>query len=84
MVQIKIYKENTYYKNTWGDKEYLNGAADDVLISAALLTGKGLQREEEIIYTAYGETINEAEKALANYLTANPEHALISRKEISE
>lgn len=65
-----------------GDKEYINGNKnDDTLIQAAILTGKGLKTEEEIIYVAYGETEAEAEKSLQNYIAANP-NQVIDRKEL--
>jgi hypothetical protein len=82
MIQIKIYKEKQYYRNKWGDKEYLEGGAgDSTLVKAAMLTGKGLNTEEECIYVAYGETEAEAEKSLSNYLQAN-DNIVISRKEV--
>lgn len=85
MILIKIYKEKTYYRNKWGDKEYLDGSdGDNTLVAAALLTGKGLHREEECFYDAFGETKEEAEKAIANYLKGNPNHPTISRTEIIE
>lgn len=83
MVTIKIFKSRQYYRNKWGDKEYLDGGSgDNTLVMAAMLTGKGLDSEEECIYEAYGETEDEAEKSLVNYLKANPDHPIISRKEI--
>lgn len=80
MVTIKLFKENTYYENKYGEKEYLSGENDDMLISAALLTGKGLHREEECVYCAYGDTEEEAEKSVKNYLKVN--QIVVSRKEI--
>lgn len=83
MITIKIFKSRQYYTNKWGDKEYLDGGdTDNTLIKAAILTGKGLNSEEECIYETYGETEEEAEKSLKNYLKANPEHPTISRKEV--
>lgn len=83
MVTIKLFKENTYYRNKCSDKEYLDGSdGDNTLISAAMLTGKGLNTEEECIYCGYGETEDEAEMAIENYLKANPNHPMILRKEV--
>lgn len=83
MVTIKLFTENTYYRNKWGNKEYLNGSdGDNTLISAAMLTGNGLNTEEKCIYCGYGETEDEAEKSIENYLKVNPSHPIISRKEI--
>lgn len=83
MVTIKIFKNKQFYVNKWGDKEYLDGGeGDNTLITAALLTGKGLDSEEECIYEAYGETTKEAETALKNYIKSNPNHPIISRKEV--
>lgn len=85
MITIKIYKSTQYYQNKWGDKEYLTGgASDNTLLQAAILTGKGLNSEEECIYNAYGETKEESEKSLENYLKANPNHPVISRTELIE
>jgi len=82
MISIIAYKSRLYYQNKWGDKEYINGNKnDDTLIQAAILTGKGLKTEEEIIYVAYGETEDEAEKSLQNYIAANP-NQIIDRKEL--
>ena len=82
MITIKIYTEKTYYLNKSGDKEYLDGGEDDkTLIKAAILTGKGLNTEEEYVCSVYEETKKEAEKAFKNYLKANLNHPLISRTE---
>ena len=85
MITIKIYKERQYYKSKYGNKEYLDGSSgDDVLLKAAILTGKGLNSEEECVYTAYGETKEEAEKSITNYIKANPKHSMIARTELVE
>ena len=83
MVQIKIYREKQYYLSKYGEKQWLDGGdGDNTLVMAAMLTGKGLHTEEECFYDAFGETKEEVEKAIANYLKGNPNHPTISRTEV--
>lgn len=82
MAQINIYTRKQFYVNKWGEKEYLDGSdQDDTLIKAALLTGKGLDSEEYLIYSAFGPSKEDAEKSLGAYIEANPSHPRIERKE---
>lgn len=82
MFTTKIYTEKTFYITKYGEREYLNGTkSDKTLIEAAMLTGKGLNTEEECIYTSYGETEQESEKAMDNYIKAMTDLPMITRRE---
>jgi len=83
MIKIKMYKERLYYVNKWGTPEYIETKEDNVLVEAAILTGKGLKKEEVLVYEAYGETVQDAELSANNFLKANPNFK-ISRKETVE
>ncbi len=83
MIQTKIYTTKTFYKNKFGEKEYLtNTESDNWVIKAAILTGKGVESEEELIYASYGETIEESEKSMDNYIkTMTDLLPIITRRE---
>jgi len=85
MAKITIYGEKQYYLSKYKEKQYLDGSdRDNTLIEAALLSGKGLESEEFEIYTAYGETKEDAEKSLNAFLSQKSIHPLITNKIISE
>jgi len=71
MTTIKLYKARQYYTSKYGDKCYVDEDGGDTYITAALLTGKGLNSEKALAYTVYGENKEDADKALASYLKAN-------------
>ena len=84
MAKITIYGQKQFYLSKYNEKQYLNGGeGDNTLIAAALLTGKGLGSEEYEIYTAYGDTEQEAQKALQSYISQNPNHPQIYKTEKS-
>ncbi len=66
---IKAYRERQYYLSKYGEKNYIDNDDSGVYVAAAMLTGRGLRTEEEHIYTAVGETEEEAQKSLSLYLT---------------
>ncbi len=81
MIEIKAYTTHRYYLSKYGEKQYIGqGGDDNTLLAAAMLTGKGIQSEEVIAYIAYGETKEEAGRALDNFIKANPS-VEITRKE---
>lgn len=67
-----IVDKRQYYTNKYGKKEYLNGNPknDEMLVTAALLTGKGLD-SCDVVYTAYGTTPEGAERAANCFLAVN-------------
>ena len=71
MTTIKLYTSRQYYTNKYGDKCYVDEDGGDTYVAAALLTGKGLNSEKVLTYTVYGESKDDADKALASYLKAN-------------
>ena len=83
MVTINIYRSRTYYVNKYGDKCYADEDSGGTYVKAALLTGKGLESEEQLIYSAHGESKKDADKALKAYMKVNDlEDFEISRKEV--
>jgi len=71
MVTIKAYRTRQYYLSKYGEKLYTDSDDSDTAIRAAELTGKGLESENELVYTAYGETKEEALNSLENFKKAN-------------
>lgn len=85
MVQIKVFTEKQYYLSKYGEKQYLDGGeGDNTLVTAALLTGKGLNSDEHLVYTTYGETEAEAQKSVDCYIQVNPEQIAKYRTEVTE
>lgn len=68
MITVKAYKERQYYLSKYGEKCFIDTDDSGVYLKAAMLTGKGLQTEEEFIYTAVGRNLNEAQDSLNLYL----------------
>lgn len=69
MVVIKAYNTKQYYLSKYGEKNFISGDGKGIDVAAALLTGKGLQSEEVFLYEAVGSTLDEAQRALDNWLT---------------
>lgn len=63
--KCEVKKVRKYYLNNHQQKEYLTGEHenDKALYEAALLTGKGISNEEEVVYTGFGETPEGAVKS---------------------
>ena len=82
MIAIKLYYAKKFYHNKWGEIEYLDGTSDITYYVASILSDKKIEIAEHHLYTAYGDTNEEAMKSMKNYLKANPTHPKLHRYEI--
>lgn len=84
MVTIKAFRERQYHLSKYGDKLFIDSDDGNVAFKLAVLTGKMLKTEEELVYTSAGKTKKEAEKSLEDYLKATKLPFTISRKEVTK
>lgn len=84
MITIKSYIERPYYRSKYGEKCFIDTDTSGTYLKAAMLTGKVLETDEELLYTATGETEHEANTALKNYLKSIKFNGIISRTEKTE
>lgn len=82
MTTIKIYENQQFYRSKYGDKCFIENDDSGTYLAAAMLTGKGLESEEQLIYAAYGNDEQEAQAAVDNYIKATKFKGTISRTEI--
>ncbi len=83
MIKVKAYRKRQYYLSKFGEKCFIDGSdSDATYLQAAMLTGKGLNTEEELVYTSAGKTEKEAIKAMDNYLKAEQLTDTVSRIQV--
>jgi hypothetical protein len=71
--KCEVKKVRKYYLNAHQQKEYFTGEHenDKVLYEAAILTSEGISTEEEVVYTGFGETPDEAAKSAKIFACIN-------------
>lgn len=83
MTTIRAYRERHFYHSKYGEKLYIDSDDSNIAFEAAIVSGKGLKKEEELVYVAAGEDREEAQKSLDNYLKSINFCYTISRTEIT-